>query len=135
MKAALVLDQFADVSALTGTQQQLIEWRTVKGKQVAVFPKGAIFEGEHALRLCYSGQAKPEDEECATACGMNTQQLLLAQLEYRMNAMGINRKEDRELFRAGVIAGYDDKLNYLPGPNWDKYQEAKRQLAKQDEEI
>lgn len=135
MKAALVLDQFADISALTESQQALIIWRAVKGRQEAIFPIGTIFEGDDALRLCKTGQAQPFDDECAEACGMNAQQLASAQLEYKMNSLGINRREDRELFRAGVIAGYDGNLNYIPGPNWGKYQQAKKQIAKQEDEI
>ena len=135
MQAALVLDQFADVAALSESQQAQIEWRVVKGKREAVFPVGTIFEGDDAIRLCRTGQAKPHDEECATAIGMTAQQLATVQLDYRMNVLGINRREDRELFRAGVIAGYDDRLNYIPGPNWDKYQQAKKQLAEKEEDI
>jgi len=42
-----------------------------------------------------------------------------------MDTLGINSEADRELYRAGVITGYDKELKPIPGPNWDAYQAAK----------
>jgi hypothetical protein len=65
-------------------------------------PVGTIFEG---------------DEECRQAHGYNPDQLREAQLAYRATSAGI-WPEDYQLFRDGVIAGYDMDGNFLPGPNW-----------------
>lgn len=133
MKAALVLEQFVDVDSVPAYQQKDIQFRPdKKGKPEAFFAVGTVYEGNHAIRICQTGQGKPLDEECARAVGMSLDQLESAQVEYKMNALGINRKEDRELFKAGVILGYDDKLNYIHGPNWDKYQAAKADAIDED---
>ena len=133
MKAALVLEQFVDVDSVPEYQRQSIQFRPdKKGKPEAFFAVGTVYEGEHAIRICQTGQGKPLDDKCAEAVGMSVDQLQSAQVEYKMNALGINRKEDRELFKAGVILGYDDKLNYIHGPNWDKYQAAKADSIDED---
>lgn len=133
MKAALVLDQDADLSSCPEYRVASIQWRKSRGKLTPYFPAGTIYEGYDALMICRTGQGSPLDEECAAAVGMTEVQLKSAQLEYKMNALGINDKGDRELYRAGVILGYDDKLEYIHGPNWDKYQAAKNES--EDEEL
>lgn len=135
MKAALVIDQFADVSTLTETQQAMITWKTVYKKPEAIFPAGTVFEGDDAIRMCKTGQAMPVDDECAKACGLSAAQLASLQVGYKMDTLGINRKEDRELYRAGVILGYDNKLNYIHGPNWEAYQAAKLDSAMAEDDI
>jgi hypothetical protein len=59
---------------------------------------------------------------------MTPQELEVLRIDYEMNAKGINDKGDRELYRAGVIVGYNSDLSYQPGPNWHKYHAAKQQL-------
>ena len=129
MQAALVLDQFADVSQCPEYRVPSIQWQSVKGTMTAYFPAGTLYEGDDAIFICRTGQGAPLDKECADAVGMTDSQLKIAQLEYKMCSMGINDKGDKELYRAGVILGYDDKLQYLPGPNWDKYQQAKTETT------
>ena len=125
MKSKLSLDQSADVSQLTALHP-LVSWRKEKnGSLSAYFPKGSEFTGAQALFLCRTGQATPADDECANALGMTESQIAVLQVDYKMNNLGINSPEDRALFRAGVITGYDAKLGYLPGPNWEAYQAAK----------
>lgn len=136
MKAALVLDQFADASKVTEEMRPFLQFKAgYRGKMEAVFPMGTVFVGEQALRMCRTGQCAPADDECAKALGWTPDQLKNQQDEYKMNTLGINRKEDRELWKAGVIAGYDNKLQYIKGPNWDKYQQAKEQIAKEGDDI
>ena len=141
MKAALVLDQFADTSMLTDEQRAQIKFKPAgkdgNGKTVfdAVFPAGTIFDGDDAVRMCRTGQAAPYDEDCAKEVGMSEAKLKSLQIEYKMNTLGINNKNDRELFRAGVIAGYDSKLDYIPGPNWDAYNKAKTEAENKEDEI
>ena len=127
MKARLVLDQFADVTKCTEEQRAKLKFQPhkhIKGKVDAIYPKGTEFEGEMAVFLCRTGQAAPIDAECAEAVGMSPEQATHQQTEYKMDNLGIHEKGDRELFRAGVITGYDADKQYLPGPNWEAYQEA-----------
>lgn len=134
MKARLVLDQYCDLSKVTEENRSKVAFRpNPRGKAEAIYPAGTEFEGEMALLLCRTGQATPSDEECATKLGYTPEQLKAVQVEYKMNALGINRKEDRELYRAGVILGYDEKLRYIPGPNWDAYQKAVAQAQDGDD--
>jgi hypothetical protein len=136
MKAALALDQFADTSALTEKQRTQIAFRRNRlGTMEMIFPAGTIFEGDDAVRMCRIGQAVPADAECADAVGMSKDKLASVQVKYRMNVLGINNKEDRELYEAGVILGYDDKLEYLHGPNWDAYQLAKSESNKAEDNL
>jgi hypothetical protein len=66
---------------------------------------------------------------------MTPEQLTDLQINYQMDALGINKKEDRDLFRAGVIAGYGKGGAYLPGPNWAAYQDAKEQVESSEDSI
>jgi len=133
MLAMLNLDQFCDASKLTPELAPLVSWvpgrdRDGREVQIAVYRKGTVFSGAMALQLCRTGQASPADEECAAEIGMTPEQLDVLRIDYEMNAKGINDKGDRELYRAGVIVGYNPDLSYKPGPNWDKYNAAKQQL-------
>ena len=120
MRAKLVLDQFANPDKAAGPLKERIQYvRSGGAKMVAIFPKGTEFDGQHALDMCKRGQAEPVDEECTTALGMTAEERRERQLEYSMDALGINRKEDRKLFEARVILGYDKELNYIPGPKWE----------------
>lgn len=135
MKAKLVLDQFCDLSKVTEENRSKVRFRPGKhGKADAIYPAGTEFEGEMAIALCRTGQAAPSDEECAVKLGLSPEQLAVLQVEYKMNSLGINRKEDRELYRAGVILGYDEKLNYIKGPNWAAYQEAIEEAETEDDD-
>ena len=73
-------------------------------------------ERDQVLFFVRIGACEPADEECEKAHGLSPRQLAEAQLAYRATAAGI-WPEDFDLFRQGVIAGYDLDGNYLPGPN------------------
>ncbi len=88
-------------------------------------PPGAVWdatkaatpaEAEQVLHFVRIGACEPADEECEQACGLSVAQLTRRQFEYRATSQGI-WPEDMDLFRQGVIAGYDMDGNYLPGPN------------------
>jgi hypothetical protein len=66
---------------------------------------------------------------------LNATQIAVLQVDYQMNNLGINSPDDRELFRAGVILGYDGKSQYKPGPNWDAYQAAKTANENNEDDI
>lgn len=135
MLAKLVLDQDADTSKLTELHPP-VSWRKQKdGKLVAYFKTGSEFTGPQALALCRTGQAQPADDECARALNLNATQIAVLQVDYQMDNLGINLPDDRELFRAGVILGYDAKLQYKPGPNWDAYQAAKTANENDEDDI
>lgn len=135
MKAVLALDQFCDVSKVTEANRHKIKWVKHRDKAVAIYPKGTEFEGEMAIQLCRTGQATPSDEECAKELGLSSAQIESLQIEYKMDTLGINRKEDRELYRAGVILGYDKDLNYIHGPNWDAYMQAIQESETLEEDV
>lgn len=134
MKARLVLEQYANMKTMPPGYASKVKFRSdANGKAVAVYPVGTEFEGEHALLLCKTGQAEPADDECAQTLGMTAEQRQNLQLDYKMNTLGIYRAEDRELYRAGVIEGYDAEGKYKPGPNWAAYQEAKAASDEEDD--
>jgi hypothetical protein len=121
MKARLLLDQWADVTKLTDELRdkvvpvavgKVIDWK---------IPEGTIFEGPQAL--------------CMEALDIPDARRHAIQLNYKMSSLGINDKGDRELYRAGVIEGYDGDLKYIPGKNWDAYMKAKAELKKTEDDI
>lgn len=136
MKAVLNLDQGADMSVLPPEYQDKIRFYPDRS---AYFPKGTEFEGDHALELCKTGQASPADDECSKALGRSPAQQRIDARKYLAAVAGIKGAKDMELFMAGVIEGYDkgttdEEPKYLPGPNWDKWQEAKAKIAASEDE-
>lgn len=136
MKSRLVLEQFVNpknAPAYLQSQIKIRFGRDTHGKVVPIhyLSAGTMFEGEQAVFMCKTGQCSPADDECAAAVGMTADQIAAQQVEYKMNTLGINNDNDRELYRAGVITGYDKDLKPIPGPNWEAYQSAK---AENDEE-
>lgn len=135
MKARLLLDQWADMTQMTDDLRakvvpvpfgKVIDWK---------FPEGTIFEGEQALFMCRAGQCEPIDDECMGALDIPEAHRQAMQLNYKMSSLGINDKGDRELYRAGVIDGYDGDLKYIPGKNWDAYMKAKEAIKKTEDDI
>ncbi len=135
MKSRLLLDQFCNPlnapAYLTASIVPVFD----RGQIAYKYPTGTIFEGEQAVFMCKTGQCVPIDDECATAAGMTPAQAARAQVVCRMANLGINSKEDQELYMAGVIEGYDDKLNYIPGKNWEAYQAAKKEASKDKDDL
>ena len=133
MLARLHLDQYCDITQVTPELQALVSW--IPGKNsagqsvmIAVYKEGTIFSGPIAIQLCKTGQAAPADDECAKAIGKTSQEIEVLRVEYQMNALGVNNTGDRDLFRAGVILGYNEDLTSKPGPKWDEYHEANRAI-------
>lgn len=135
MKAKLVVTHEADMSTMSEEMKVKVRFakKDSSGKPVAIFPAGTEFEGEHALALCRNGQASPSDQECADALGLSESQMQALQVGYKMDTLGIHKPEDRDLYRAGVISGFDKNGNYKPGVNWDEYNKAKTAVAAGDE--
>lgn len=125
MRAQYTRKQYADYDACTPEQRLKTVVEFERGKPVHVFPAGTIVEGDEAILRVKTGVAIPLDDECKAACGLNDNQISALQLQNEMASLGINDKNDQELYKAKVILGYDDKLEYIKGPNWDAYQKAK----------
>ena len=124
MKARLVLEQFINPKNAAAYLQDSIKYRFGKDTNgntvpIAYIEAGTIIEGDQAVFMCKTGQCSPADDECAAAVGMTSDQIAVQQVEYKMNSLGINNSADRELYRAGVIKGYDKDLKPIPGPNWE----------------
>ena len=134
MKAVFLNDEEADLNTISADNLKLVEPRVriVRGEPIEfhVYPKGCEVSGEVALHIATSGQGHPLDEECAKAAGLNPAQLRERQKDYEMTAKGINRPEDRLLYKAAVITGYEADGEYIHGPNWTSYH---AQLAKAKE--
>ena len=152
MKCKLVLDVEAVINE-RAPQPYLKKFvfKNIKGRPepVTVFPEGTEFGDEdppvmvqqdnpgngipHALFMCLIGQAHPSDAECLQATGKTEQELRAIQASYFMTHNGYHRKQDHELAMTGVILGFDEKGEPIPGPNWDSYQKAKEAAEKDDE--
>jgi len=135
MKAKLVITHEADMSTMSEELKSKVRFAKngEAGKPIAIFPAGTEFEGDQALALCRNGQATPSDQECADALGLTEAQLNALQIGYKMDMLGIHKPEDRELYRAGVISGFDKNGRYKPGVNWDEYNKAKTAVAAEEE--
>lgn len=135
MKSALLMDQDADLGTVPENYRNKLAYVARKGckEPVAIYPKGTVFEGEHAVFLVKTGQARPLDDECRKACGLSSDQLATKQISYEMDSLGIHSEKDRKLYIGKVILGYNDDLSYIPGPNWSQYQAAQEQLKQEDE--
>lgn len=139
MKAAFLLDQWADLSTASAQMAAGVQWKREPGRSdlSAYYPKGMIVDGDAAVLLCRTGQAAPVDDECVQALGMDASQLDEAQLKYRMAVLGIHTKNDQDLYRAGVIVGYksgpDGEPVYDPGPHWEAYQQALKKAEDEEE--
>lgn len=138
MRSVLVVDQWADISCIPPEYQSLVRPKLVNGRTEWIYPKGTAFTGLHAVQLVKTGQANPDDEECAKAANMTEQQLSVKQRENLAAIAGIKGKEDHELFMAGVIEGYDagttdDSPIYIHGPNWELYQSVLKTVEESEE--
>lgn len=142
MKAAYLFEQSVNINTAPDFYRDVAKAVfSATGSPVDwVIPKGTVVEGDEALLRVGTGQAAPIDEECAEACGMTPAQLKSTQRMYAAAMAGIRGKKDTELFMAGVIDGYDkgstdDNPKYIPGKNWQAFQDAKAASEKEKSEI
>lgn len=135
MKAALLNDEGADLNTVPENYRPKLKlkYRPDGSIASAVYPKDTVFDGEHAAFLVSTGQARPIDEECRASCKMTPEQLASKQVSYEMDSKGIHSEKDRQLYKAGVILGYDENLEYIHGPNWAQHEAAQKELEKEDE--
>lgn len=142
MKCQFVCDVSVDVSTMDDEHKAKIHFRQVrdragKTKMEPYFPAGTEYEHPAAVHFVERGVAIPSDDECREACAhISSSELKRLQEEYAADAAGISDKDDRELFKAGVIEGYEQvngKTAYKPGPNWKRYRTAQEKLKQQQE--
>lgn len=135
MKCEFVVPVDIDVSVLDDAHKSMVKWRksqsraTGKPKMEPYFPAGTVYDHPNAFHFVDVGCAIPADDECADAArAMTPEQRKKLEQNYRADAAGIHDAHDRELFFAGVIAGYEDIGNgqhaYKPGPNYAAWKEA-----------
>lgn len=145
MKCTFVIDVDVDVAVLDVTARKSIQWRPVrdaktgKTKLEAYFPAGTEYAHPNAAYFVNRGMAVPADDECEAACpGLTPEMRQKLEQEYAADQRGIVDKDDRELFFAGVIDGYEQvqgRTAYIPGPNyasWKQAQDALKTAAPSD---
>lgn len=133
MKSKLINDEGADITTATEEQRSKIKKTGSDQHPQYIYPAGTIFEGPQAVFLVKTGQAEPVDDECRAACGMDDASRAAQQENYFMDLLGIRKPEDRDLFRAKIILGYDNDGKYIPGPNWETFQAEKKKIEGEDE--
>lgn len=134
MKCQFVIDVDVDVSTMDVESKKLIKWRPVKDGKTGkmrmepYFPAGTDYEHPNAAYFVERGMAIPKDAACEAACPQLTvEERTRREQEYRADQLGIVDANDRELFFAGVIAGYEQingQAAHLPGPNYAAYKAA-----------
>lgn len=122
--ARLVDDMHCDLSVVPDEYRSKVSFIARKKRAVPMYLKGTEFTGDHAIALVINGQATPTNDACALGCGMSAVEIAAQQVEYRMDALGIKKPEHRDLYRGGVITGYDRNGKKIPGPNFDSWQKA-----------
>jgi hypothetical protein len=142
MKCEFLVDADTERSMLTPEEAAKTVVRmsrnatTGEMREEAYFPAGTIHEHPECWRLVDFGMAKPADDECERMCKpMSSDERSKLILAYKADSLGIHDAADRELFFAGVIAGYeglgDGKLAYIPGPNYEAWKVEQDALKKQ----
>jgi len=94
-----------------GWTQQVPHWRN-----------GAILEFPDCHYLVRQGVAIPADEKCAQRARRTPEQMKKAQYAYERLVRRID-VDDFDIYDAGVITGYDEKGDYIPGPNYSRLHE------------
>lgn len=82
-----------------------------------VMPAGTVIDHKDAHILVQMGHADAADDECARAAKRTPKQLAEAKRTAVKVTKGIH-PNDYAAFDAGIIAGYDEEGEYIPGPNW-----------------
>lgn len=141
MKCRFVLDVDMDTSAMPEAEKAKLKFRKcgfrlqsggTQTRLVPYFPKGTDYEHPDAHILVRNGLAVPADDECTKACAMTPEEQEKAQAAYKVLDAGI-LPEDRPLYDAGVIEGYDANSpdGYKHGKNWDAYAAAMKEMEEE----
>lgn len=78
---------------------------------------GTVLEHPESYKLVQMGVAKPADDECVKAAGMDAAKMKAATQAYKRLEAGI-APEDFAAFDAGEMLGYDEDGEWIPGPNY-----------------
>lgn len=134
MKCKFVLDVDVDVTTLAEEAKSLVKWKSVrlqttgKPRMEAYFPAGTVYDHPMANMFVDRGMAIPADAECEAACTpVSAEARQALEMSYQADVAGIHDPEDRKLFAAGVITGYqtiDGRAVYKPGPNYEAWRKA-----------
>ena len=85
-------------------------------------PLGTELELPEAWQLVRRGAAVPADDECARRANMRPGAQLAAQRAQHRALLGIH-PDDFAAFDAGVMVGYDEHGQPIPGPNAEEEEE------------
>ena len=99
---------------------------------IPYWPKGTIREGDFAVWNCKRGFCEPADDECREALGYTPEQIEEAKHRYQRIVDGI-RPEDFAAYDFGAMLGYAEDGSWIPGPRWNEYQAAVKQLEESED--
>lgn len=128
MKAQIIRDDievspaFADQEDLQPLIVRKPMMRDGWTQQVPHWRNGAILEFPDCHYLVRQGVAIPADEKCAQRARRTPEQMKKAQYAYERLVRRID-VDDFDIYDAGVITGYDEKGDYIPGPNYSRLHE------------
>lgn len=128
MKAQIIRDDievspaFADQEDLQPLIVRKPMMRDGWTQQVPHWRNGAILEFPDCHYLVRQGVAIPADEKCAQRARRTPEQMKKAQYAYERLVRRID-VDDFDIYDAGVITGYDEKGDYIPGPNYARLHE------------
>lgn len=80
-------------------------------------PAGTEIEHLDCWRLVQMGVAVPADDECRKKADRTPDQMEAAQVAYERLSRGIH-PEDFEAYDAGLMIGYDENGDWIPGPKY-----------------
>lgn len=140
IKAKIIRDDIEvslDSVPVDSELRQAIVFREVlrngRMQKVPFWQLGTIIQHPMCFRLVQMGVAVPADEGCAQMAGMSSQQQVKAQHAAERLSKGIH-PDDFAAYDAGVMVGYDDQGEYIPGPNYHLYEKAKAEADEEDDE-
>ena len=85
-------------------------------------PIGTEIRGPESWKLVRMGMAEPADDECRARCNMNQAQIDAAAKAQERGSKGIH-PDDYEAFDRGEMVGYKPDGTFIPGPNFEQYQD------------
>lgn len=134
MKCKLLVERELHVDS--NTPKALLDVATPrkKGRNISFWlPVGTLIDDPNCHFIVKMGQAEPADEECALECACTKEELAARLLAAEMLNVGI-MPDDRPLYIAGYIRGYNGDGSYKPGPKWAEYQKLQAAADEDDED-
>lgn len=132
MQCKFLVDADTHIELLPESERSKVLFRIERHRNTGIprrsdyFPKGTVLDHPDAYKFVNFGMAEAVDEECRKACEpMTDADRAVLVKQYAAVAMGINDRDDIQLYVDGVILGYEkvgDNWAYIAGPNWDAWQ-------------